>query len=78
MKDLIENLKCKLIIVSYNNTYNAKSSASNNKIQEKDLIKILEEKGKVYFKEIEYKFFNSGKTDFKEHVEKLYVCKIEE
>lgn len=78
MKDLIENLRCKLIIVSYNNTYNAKSSASNNKIQEKDLIKILEEKGKVYFKEIEYKFFNSGKTDFKEHVEKLYVCKIEE
>ena len=40
-KDLIDSLDCKIIIVSYNNTYSAKSTASNNKIQEQEIINIL-------------------------------------
>ena len=31
--DLISNLKCKYIVVTYNNTYNSKSSSSQNKIK---------------------------------------------
>lgn len=77
MKDLIDNLKCKLIIVSYNNTYTAKSSASNNKISEEELIEILKNKGKVSVEEIKHKFFNAGKTNFNKHVEKLYICEVE-
>ena len=46
-KDLVNKLDCKYIIVSYNNTYNARSSASNNKIQEKELIDILKNKGEI-------------------------------
>src|SRR3989344_709368 len=75
-KDLIDNLKAKLIVVSYNNTYFAKSSASNNKISKAQLLAILSRKGKVLVKEIKHKSFNSGKTDFKNHKEILYVCKV--
>lgn len=75
-KDLINNLDCKLIIVSYNNTYSANSIASNNKIQESELINILQEKGKVHIEEYDYKFFNSGKTNFNDHKEKLYICEV--
>lgn len=76
MEDLIKNAKCKLIIVSYNNTYNAKSGASNNKISEEELYEILAKKGKTEVIEIDYKSFNAGKTDFDNHKEKLYVCEV--
>ncbi len=75
LKDLIDNLKAKLIVVSYNNTYSAKSSASNNKITESQLLDILTAKGKVTVKRIKHKSFNSGKTNFKNHQEILYICK---
>ncbi|MFA5771080.1 MAG: DNA adenine methylase [Patescibacteria group bacterium] len=73
--DLIEKLQARIIVVSYNNTYTAKSSASNNKISEKQLMEILSKKGMVTTKEMKHKFFNSGKTDFQNHKEILYICK---
>lgn len=74
--DLIENIKGKLIVVSYNNTYDAKSGASNNKISEKQIEDILSKKGKLTKYEIDYKFFNAGKTDLKNHKEYLFVCEV--
>src|SRR3989338_2868050 len=74
-KDLIDNLRAKLIVVSYNNTYSAKSSAYNNKISEAQLLDILSARGKVEIKEIKHKSFNSGKTNFENHKEILYICK---
>lgn len=75
-KDLIDSIDAKLIVVSYNNTYNAKSGASNNKISEEQLMDILNSKGKVTKHEIKYKFFNAGKTNFDNHKEYLYVCEV--
>lgn len=77
-KDLIDSLDTKLIVVSYNNTYNARSGASNNKISEQQLLDILKAKGKVTRHEIKYKAFNAGKTDFDNHKEYLYVCEVNE
>lgn len=74
--NLVNNLHCKVIIVSYNNTYNARSNASNNKIQEQEIIDILQLRGNVHRIAIDYKGFNAGKTDFKNHQEFLFVCKI--
>jgi len=73
-KDLIDNLQAKLIVVSYNNTYFAKSSASNNKITPSQLLETLSAKGEVIIKEIKHKSFNSGKTNFQDHKEILYTC----
>ena len=75
-KQLISDINAKLIIVSYNNTYNARSGASNNKISEEQLENILGTKGKVSKKEINYKAFNAGKTDFSNHKEYIYVCEV--
>ncbi len=73
-KDLIDNLQAKIIVVSYSNTYSAKSSASNNKIAVDQLLSTLSVRGKVTVKEIKHKSFNSGKTNFKDHKEILYIC----
>lgn len=75
-EDLINKLNCKLIIVSYNNTYQAKSIASINKITEDQIVEILSKKGEVSKKEISYNAFNAGKTDLTGHKEFLYICKV--
>lgn len=75
-EDLIKNINGNLIVVSYNNTYDAKSGASNNKITEEQIETILAKKGKLNKIEIDYKFFNAGKTDLKNHKEYLYVCEV--
>lgn len=76
MQDLIDNLNTKLIVVSYNNTYNARSGASNNKTTEEQLFEILSSKGKTDRVEIDYKAFNAGKTDLNNHKEYLYFCEV--
>jgi adenine-specific DNA-methyltransferase len=75
--ELILSLKCRLIIVSYNNTYEANSVASNNRMQEDFIVGELSKKGKTTVKEIEYKPFSAGNTNFKRHLEKLYICEVE-
>lgn len=77
-ENLIKSINAQYIIVSYNNTYKAKSTSSVNSIGYDDMIKILERKGKVKVYETDYKFFNSGKTNLDKHKERLFVCKIRE
>lgn len=76
-EDLIQKLRCKLIIVSYNNTYTAGSISSVNTIQEEEIIQILSQKGTVLKKEISYNAFNAGKTNLKNHKEYLFICKLQ-
>ena len=74
--DLIKDIKAKYIIVSYNNTFKAKSSSSENKIQYDEIMTILEQKGKVSVFECEHSFFNAGKSDLENHKEYIFVCKV--
>lgn len=73
---LIQSLDCSLIVVSYNNTYNAKSISSNNTISEDQIIESLSKRGAVTKKEIKYKAFNAGKTDLSNHKEYLFICEV--
>lgn len=75
-KDLIENTKAKLIVVSYNDTYNSSSNSSNNKIKYNELISILESKGNVTVKEISHNHFNAGKTLINNNKEYLFICEV--
>ncbi len=77
-KDLIQNIQAKHIIVSYNNTYEARSTSSINSITYEDMLGILEKRGIVKVYETDYKFFNSGKTNLAKHKERLFICKVEE
>ena len=78
LQDLILNADCKYILLSYNNTYQAKSGATINKITKEEITEILNKIGSVQIFEEKYKYFNSGKTDFENrHKELLYFCKKE-
>jgi adenine-specific DNA-methyltransferase len=73
LADLIENLDAKYVVISYNNTYSSKSSSSKNKISHEEIRDIARSNGRLTVKERDHKFFNSGKTDFKNHVEYLFL-----
>ena len=74
--DLVSSLKCKYIVVSYNNTYNSKSSSSRNKISLDDIKSILAKKGTVSIYEKPYRFFDAGKTNLEDHKELVFITKV--
>ncbi len=76
--ELIMDLNCKYIIVSYNNTYNSKSSSSKNKMELNDILSVLKQKGKTAKYFIDHQAFNAGKTDLKDHQEILFLTKVGE
>ena len=75
-EDLIISLKCKYIVVSYNNTYDSKSSSSKNKITLEDIERILGKKGSVLVFEKSHQFFNAGKTSLNDHKELIFIAKV--
>ncbi len=77
-EDLIYSLDAKVIVVSYNNTYNSKSNSSKNKIRLSQIKQILDSCGTTTIYEHQHPFFNAGKTDFEDHKEFLFVTKIDE
>ena len=74
--DLIKNLACKYIVVSYNNTYNSKSNSSRNKIKLEQIRQILESRGETKIFNKTHRFFNSGKTSFENHQELIFITKV--
>ena len=74
--DLISHLDVKYIAVTYNNTYNSKSSSSKNKITHEEIKTILETRGPTVVFETSHKFFNTGKTDFTDHKEYLFITTV--
>lgn len=75
-KDLVNNLNVKYIVVTYNNTYNSKSSSSKNKITLEQITEILKSRGSVKIFEHKHNAFNAGKTDLKDHKEFLFICEV--
>ena len=75
--DLVEKLNCRYLVVTYNNTFNPKSSSSRNKITLEEITQILEKKGSTKVLSVGHKFFNSGKTEFDDHREYLFITKVE-
>ena len=75
-EDLIKSLNVKYIIVTYNNTYDSKSSSSRNKITLDQIKKILEMKGKTEIFEKQYHRFNAGKTATSDHKELVFITKV--
>lgn len=77
-EDLILNLDARYFVVSYNNTYHSKSTSSANKIQLQQIIDILNKCGETQVFEHAYNAFNTGKTEFEDHKELLFVTHVEE
>lgn len=74
--DLIEHIKAKYIVVSYNNTYFSKSHSSRNKIELQHIHHTLNQRGTTQLFQCEHRAFNTGKTEFNNHQELLFITKI--
>jgi len=73
-EDLINNIKAKYIVLSYNNMANKGNDRSNAKLSDEDIIRILKSKGKVQVFSQDYKAFSTGKSNIEENAERLFVC----
>lgn len=76
--DLIENLKAKYIVVSYNNMARKGNDRSNARISDTEIIATLEKKGKVDVFSEQFKAFTTGKSEHLDNEERLFVCKVNE
>ncbi len=71
---LIASIHAKYIILSYNNMAEKGNDRSNAKISDEDIMRILRKKGTVKVFTEDYKAFSTGKSDIKEHQERLFLC----
>ena len=75
-EDLINNAKCKHILLSYNNTGDSKDGRSNARMSDNDILRILNNKGEVEIFEKDYKSFTTGKSNSDNNVERIFYCKV--
>lgn len=74
--DLIQNAKCKHILISYNNTGESKDSRSNARITDVQIMNVLKRKGEVEIFERDYKAFSTGKSNTEGNSERIFYCKV--
>ena len=71
---LIKDLRCKYIVLSYNNMAKKGNDRSNARISDEDIFRVLEAKGEVKVISEEYKAFTTGKSDIEDNQERLFLC----
>ncbi len=76
--DLVSHINSRYLVVSYNNTYHSKSSSSENKIKLEQLEEVLNKCGRTQVFNHEFKAFNSGKTEFDDHREYLFITEVDD
>ena len=76
--DLVSHIKSRYLVVSYNNTYHSKSTSSENKIKLEQLEEVLNKCGNTQVFNHEFKAFNSGKTEFDDHREYLFITEVDD
>lgn len=76
-QDLVAHIDARYLVVSYNNTYKSKSSSSENKIKLEQIEEALSKCGETHIFEHAYSPFNSGKTEFEDHKEYLFVTHVD-
>lgn len=74
-KDLISNIDSKYILVSYNNMGQKGDGRSNAKISDEEIIDSLRKKGEIKVFYTDFQYFTAGKTQLKDHKERLFLCK---
>ena len=75
--DLVSHIDSHYLVVSYNNTYHSKSKSSANKIRLEDIEDVLNKCGKTKIFTRHFSPFNSGKTEFDNHQEYLFITEVD-
>ena len=74
--DLVENAKCKYILLSYNNMGNKGHYRSNAKLSDEEILEILGKRGKVEIFEVEHKEFTTGKSRGRYNKERIFFVEV--
>jgi len=75
-EELVRELNCRYIVLSYNNTGNKANDRSNARMNDEDIMRILSEKGNVKVYSKKYKAFTTGKSNNETNEERLFVCEV--
>lgn len=73
-EDLVDNLNCKYILLSYNNTGNKANARSNARMSDNEIIRILKKRGEVKIFSKKYKAFTTGKSNNNGNEERIFLC----
>lgn len=77
-EQLVDSIRAKYILLSYNNMAGKGNDRSNAKISDNDIMRILQKKGRVKVFSEDYKAFSAGKSDIKGNLERLFLCICED
>lgn len=77
LRELVQKLRCRYILFSYNNNGKKFQCRSNAKLTDDEIIEILSTKGDVKVFTTEHKGFDAGKSEFnKDNAERLFLCNV--
>lgn len=76
--ELVANLAkfAKILLITYNNTVSA-NPRSNTRMNATQIIEMLNSVGKTQQYSFDFQAFSTGKTNFNNHKEMIFVCEIE-
>lgn len=75
-EELVDNVNAKYFILSYSNMEKKGNDRSNAKMDDKDIIRILEKKGDLIIESSSHQAFSAGKSNINNHEERLFICKL--
>lgn len=78
MENLVRSLRCKYILLSYNNTGDKSDGRSNARITDEDILRILKSRGSVKVFSKSYKAFSAGKSENNSNEERLFLCIVDD
>lgn len=76
MQELVSSLRCRVIVVSYNNMAHKGHVRSNACLSDEHLREILATRGKVEVFEQPFQPFNAGKAQIEAHTERVFLCRV--
>lgn len=78
MKELVDALDTRYILLSYNNMGKKGNDRSNAKISDDEIMDILSSKGKVSVFTEDYRAFSAGKSSISDNKERLFLCRVKD
>ena len=77
LKDLVQNLNARYILLSYNNNGKKLQCRSNAKISDGEIVDILSLRGEVRIFTMDYRGFDAGKSEYnKDNKERIFLCSV--
>ncbi len=73
-EELVGALRCRYILLSYNNMQEKGNGRSNAKMRDEDIMRVLEARGRVWVHSQEYRAFSAGRSNIEGNAERVFVC----